>query len=253
MDNRAQDYCPACEVCPQSQKSWQTDSPNNPIVHPGLTWYDLFQNLKKEGWIKILFSHYNMTTANGLEKWGPIVAATLLAWSCFPNVASFCHTHNFCGGHKNVSENLQKHFSCLCSTQQCCHILPLMGNLVGHNVASLCQGLSFWAGNTCEVGHFSGGLTGCAVDGFSWKKLAVYGCCWISWLGIPEQPWRECDVNVMSKTIISSNLVCSVCIRKVPRLSSAGRWYLPRTDLTLSLTIRSISQTPPHQHCNAHI
>ena len=37
---------------------------------------------------------------------------------------------------KNVSENFQKHFLCPRGAQQCCHVLPRTGNIVGHNVAA---------------------------------------------------------------------------------------------------------------------
>ena len=37
---------------------------------------------------------------------------------------------------KNVSKNLQKHFSCPHGAQQCCRVFPRMGNIVGHNVVA---------------------------------------------------------------------------------------------------------------------
>ena len=67
-------------------------------------------------------------------------AATLPRWSCFPNIDLFSHACNICGGHKNVSENLQKHFLCPRGLQQCFRVLPRTGNIVGHNVAAtLCR------------------------------------------------------------------------------------------------------------------
>ena len=79
----------------------------------------------------------------GLAKRGHIVAATLLTWSCFPNVSSFCHARSICVRHKfcvldtkNVSENLQKHFLCPRSAQQCCLVLPRTGNIAWHDVAA---------------------------------------------------------------------------------------------------------------------
>ena len=59
-----------------------------------------------------------------------------MTWPCFPNFDSFCHARNICGWHKNDFENLQKHFLCPRGAHQCCHVLPPMGNIVGHNVAA---------------------------------------------------------------------------------------------------------------------
>ena len=69
-------------------------------------------------------------------KQGHFVAATLLTWRhVSQTVDSFCHARNICGGHNNVSENLQEHFLCPRGAQQCCCVLPRTGNIVGRNRA----------------------------------------------------------------------------------------------------------------------
>ena len=80
---------------------------------------------------------------NEEAKRGRILAATLLTWSCFPNVDSFCHARNICVRHtfcvldtKIVSENLQKHLLCPRGAEQCCRVLPRAGNIAEHNVAA---------------------------------------------------------------------------------------------------------------------
>ena len=67
-------------------------------------------------------SDRQVDATKGPAKRGHIVAATLLTRSGFPNVDSFCHAHNICGGHKNGSENLQKHVRTACNNvARFCH------------------------------------------------------------------------------------------------------------------------------------
>ena len=58
----------------------------------------------------------NLSSSLATAKQGHLVAATLLTWSCFPNVESFCHARNICDGHKEMFLKIFRSISCVRTT-----------------------------------------------------------------------------------------------------------------------------------------
>ena len=87
---------------------------------------------------------------------GHVVAAALLTWSFFPNVKSFCHARNICGGHNKCFWKSSETFLVRAARNNVARFSTdgqLGTQCCSHNVSSFCRTFTFYCpwSSSCAV------------------------------------------------------------------------------------------------------
>ena len=86
--------------------------------------------------------------------WIPGVIMSLKCWLVLSHAQRLWQTQILCPGHqKNASKNLHKHFLCPRGMQQCCHVLPQMGNIVNLSPPRLSDQFQISPATSPEILH----------------------------------------------------------------------------------------------------